>query len=109
MRSTEGTDAAWLALLPVVRQENRVNNEPEIVLVPSAGEPAFTGEITDRTLDQIIGGTLRPSQGVSKALAIEVRRLRIVSMQSNSFDQKGGRGESPEPLIAGGEALPPLQ
>lgn len=50
--------------------------EPEVVNVPSAGQPAWKGEITDRVIEMVIGGLLTPNQALSKALAMEVRELR---------------------------------
>jgi hypothetical protein len=49
---------------------------PEVVKVPSAGQPAYEGEITTQQLDEIIGGLLIPNQAVAKALAKEVQVLR---------------------------------
>lgn len=49
---------------------------PEVIHVPTLGEPPWEGELTDWVVEQVIAGLLIPSQALAKALAIEVKRLR---------------------------------
>ena len=49
---------------------------PEIIHVPTLGEPAWQGDLTDWKIEQIISGLLVPNQSLAKALALEIRRLR---------------------------------
>jgi len=45
----------------------------EPIQVPSAGEPEWTGEITEGRLDDVISGLLVPNQGFAKAMARKLR------------------------------------
>ena len=69
------------------------------IVVPSAGELAWEGAITDAKLAQVIGGLLVPNQAFSKALAIALRdaRKQLAELRGDeALEAKVVRDELPE-------------
>ena len=77
------------------------------IAVPSAGEPAWEGVITDTKLEQVIGGLLVPNQAFSKALAIALRDARKQFAELlKQRDQLGKLARDPDWVAAPDDITP---